>query len=253
MQIPRLSKAKLHHVGGSPNHPVVLFLHGFGADSLSWSFVAPAFCGTHSVWSVDLPGHGTAGSDVASGDVAVLARAVLDCLDENTSRPFAIVGHSLGGAIALELDRILEHAPRHLILLAPAGLGAPPNPAFLARFCALQTEQDALNVLRDMVQIQRLITPQMAGYVLRSLQMPGRRDALICVADRLVDHRYSGALDPERVTCAWGEHDKIIPIGEIDPAHKVAGFHQLTGIGHLPQAEAVQKLIRLMNGVLAHG
>ncbi|MEU6714601.1 alpha/beta hydrolase [Nonomuraea sp. NPDC046802] len=84
------------HGGEGP--PVVL-LHGLGGTLDAWREVAPALTGAHRVVSMDLRGHGLSGDgpwgwDTALGDI----EAVVDHLGLDAP---AIVGHSLGGMLAL--------------------------------------------------------------------------------------------------------------------------------------------------------
>ena len=96
--------AKLIRAGGKDDAPPILFIHGYGADHLTWAFLAPAFTASHCVWTLDLPGHGDAGNNVADGSVETLAQSVWQAVEGKISKPVTLVGHSLGGAIALDLQ-----------------------------------------------------------------------------------------------------------------------------------------------------
>jgi pimeloyl-ACP methyl ester carboxylesterase len=82
--------------------PVVAFLHGAGCDHTVWQLPARWFAWHgHSVLAVDLPGHGRSeGPPLAS--IADMARWVGALLDAAGVKHAAVVGHSMGAAIALE-------------------------------------------------------------------------------------------------------------------------------------------------------
>ncbi len=82
--------------------PVVL-LHGFGAAAIGWLPVAAALSKTYDVLAPDLPGHG--GAEEISGipSLSEMARHIEGVLEELGIASFHLVGHSLGGAVALTL------------------------------------------------------------------------------------------------------------------------------------------------------
>jgi pimeloyl-ACP methyl ester carboxylesterase len=89
--------------GGTERDPSLLFIHGAGGSGEIWEGQGPFFKGRHSIFRLDLPGHG--GSDSRGEDrihaYAEWARMSSEKLFEQ--RPFVLVGHSMGGAIVLEL------------------------------------------------------------------------------------------------------------------------------------------------------
>ena len=87
--------------------PPVTFLHGFALDGRMWSAQARALEATHRTIAVDLPGFGPQGS---AGAPRCPALAVLDVLDALGIARTHLVGHSLGGAVAIDLA--LAHPER---------------------------------------------------------------------------------------------------------------------------------------------
>ena len=77
-----------------------VYLHGFGADSLSWAGTMGALNQIEN-HAVDLPGHGSALDMLNDGSLADLAEGVLQGIAD--APPAWLVGHSLGGGIALWL------------------------------------------------------------------------------------------------------------------------------------------------------
>jgi pyruvate dehydrogenase E2 component (dihydrolipoamide acetyltransferase) len=239
---PAKVEAYLHRIGGAAGAPPVLFIHGFGADTLSWSFIAQSLVATHQVWAVDLPGHGSAPSEVGTGSVATLATAVQDKIKDEISGSPILIGHSLGGAVALDLRSRLGERPAKSIILAPAGLGSPPNMTFINQFPELQTVEEIEQQLRHMVEKKRLIARPMAQYVQASLQTKGRRSALRKIAGQLSNYVHPNLDQLAGVSCVWGTRDQIIPFDEPRISSLVETLHTLNDVGHLPQSEAVQKV-----------
>src|ERR1700752_1336507 len=82
--------------------PAMVFLHGAGMDHTVWQLPARSFAWHgHSVLAPDLPGHGRS-EGPALASVAEMAVWVAKLLDAAGVREAALVGHSMGAAIALE-------------------------------------------------------------------------------------------------------------------------------------------------------
>jgi len=108
-----------------------VLVHGVGASGEIWRQVAETLARDRRVSAADLPGFGA--SPPAGPGFAL--DAVADRLGEGlaaagVSSPFDLVGHSLGGAVALTLAHRHPTAVRRLVLVAPAGLA--PRPAAAA-------------------------------------------------------------------------------------------------------------------------
>jgi len=238
--------AKLIRAGGDDDAPPLVFIHGFGADHLTWAYMAPAFATSHCVWTLDLPGHGSAGNDVGDGSVETLAERVWQALDGRVSKPVTLVGHSLGGAIALELQQRFTADIARLILLAPSGLVPMQNSHLVSRLPQLRSVEAATEHLLDLVAVKRLITPPIVDYLLASLQFEERREALAIIADALIARTHIAKNVPGNTVLIWGENDLVFPPKLLDQDALGIELHLLSDIGHLLQAEAAQKVARLV-------
>lgn len=103
-----------------PSKPVVAFLHGAGCDHTVWQLPARWFAWHgHSVLAVDLPGHGgSEGPPLES--IGMLATWVGTLLDAARIGKAALIGHSMGAAIALEAAAALGQRVTRLALLGTA-------------------------------------------------------------------------------------------------------------------------------------
>lgn len=108
------------HVQRMGNGPPVLLLHGTGASVHSWRGLMPLLAGHHDVIACDLPRHAfTTGHDAYAMSLPAMAREVARLMEALGVAPTAIIGHSAGAAIALQLA--LDHAYRGPIIgLSPA-------------------------------------------------------------------------------------------------------------------------------------
>ncbi|NAZ88616.1 alpha/beta fold hydrolase, partial [Kineococcus indalonis] len=146
--------------GGPPGAPVLLCLHGLGGSALNWGAVAPRLTGTHRVLAPDLAGHGGSPAAGGAGALEALTRQVAAHLRaarrEAAGAPVTLVGHSLGGVVALLAAAGSAAAPAapavdRLVLLCPP----VPRPvrgrvdaALLARLALLRAPGTAAAVRR---------------------------------------------------------------------------------------------------------
>lgn len=235
------SPAVLHDLGG--DGPPVVLIHGFGADRFGWAANAHALMPTRRVLAVDLPGHGAAGNDVGDGRPESLAAAVAPLLAG--LGPVPLIGHSLGGAVALHLAQSMGQGP--LILIAPATLTPFALPEFLTRFPVLEAEEEAATLLSHLFETPRAL-PAMVPHVLANLSNPARRAALARIASALP--QAPPAPLPAHATLIWGEADRILP-----PATSLGGIvaQIIPGTGHLPHVEKAGQVNRLIRAALDAG
>src|SRR5262249_56698776 len=108
---------------GEGDDETVVLVHGFGGDLLTWLFVAEPLARGRVVYAVDLPGHGGSSKDVGDGTVDAFAAALGAFLDALGIEHAHLVGHSLGGAIAVTYASGRPERVRSLVLGASVGFG----------------------------------------------------------------------------------------------------------------------------------
>jgi pimeloyl-ACP methyl ester carboxylesterase len=98
--------------------PPLLLLHGFGGAAWNFSAMARLLPGRRLLVP-DLPGHGGSAA-LPAPSLAAFADVVAGLLDE----PTAVLGHSMGGVVALRLAERHPELVRSLVLAAPAGISS---------------------------------------------------------------------------------------------------------------------------------
>ena len=159
-----------------------MLVHGFGADLNAWMFNQSALAERHRVVALDLPGHGGSVKQVGSGDAETFCSAVSDALAALGIERFHLVGHSMGGAIALVLAGQMPRRIASLTLLAPAGLGPEINGAFIDGFVKVQRRREAQELLAALVHDPSLISRAMVEETLRYKRLDGVPAALDTIA-----------------------------------------------------------------------
>lgn len=100
----------------------IVLLHGWGDAAKSLEALQESLSATHDVISLDLPGFGGTESPTQSWDLNDYAHFVGEFCDKLKLKPYAIVGHSNGGAIALRGLANRSLSAKRLVLLASAGI-----------------------------------------------------------------------------------------------------------------------------------
>ena len=239
---PQAASIAFQSLGGGG--PPALLIHGFGSDHLSWLANQPALDSVAAMFSLDLPGHGASGMDVGDGAVVTLAQRIAALLDRRGLRKLHLIGHSLGGGIALILAATRPDLVASLVLIAPAGLGSAIDATFLSAFPDLATPLEADILLRRLVVRSRLIGKPLIEIVLNQLKKPGSREALRLIAKQLpldadVLHAAASVLATAEVPrlVVWGEEDSINPLSRDRLAAFGGEILIAPGAAHLPHVE----------------
>ena len=245
LQTADVSGRKISYAGAGQDGDVILLVHGYGGDRNSWLFLQEPLAARYRVYALDLPGHGTSSKDVGADAVGVLADAVTGVLDALGAERAHLVGHSMGGAVALAVAARDPARIASLTLIAPSGFGPEINAGYLRGFADAQTRRELKPVIGQLFHDESLVTRQLVDDLLAYKRLDGVDGALHALADTLLDGdaqrgdsaaplaAISGAVP---VTVVWGRADRIIPAAQ---AESVAGAvrHLIDGAGHLPHME----------------
>jgi pimeloyl-ACP methyl ester carboxylesterase len=228
--------------------PAILLLHGFGADRLSWLANQQALSGAGRVYALDLPGHGET-PPIGEGALDALARATGEAIELSRLGPVHIVGHSLGGAVAIVLASMRPDLVRSLGLIAAAGLGRGVDAQFLTDFPKCGSVEEMEVLLRRLVTRPRLVSRQMAARVMGQLEVAGVRGGLAAIAAELA--RIDSIIEPSLEIVArsslprmsiWGAADAIIPLDRDRLRRFGADVLVLEDAAHLPHVESPRRV-----------
>jgi pimeloyl-ACP methyl ester carboxylesterase len=142
--------------------PAVLLIHGIGDRSDTWRDVIADLAADHTVIAPDLLGHGRSDKPRADYSVAGFANGMRDLLEVLSIDRATVIGHSLGGGIAMQLAYQYPERVERLVLVSPGGVGHHVHP------------------------VLRLVSGALAELALPLLRWPGARGLGHCLFDALV-------------------------------------------------------------------
>jgi len=237
----------------------ILLLHGLGANTYTWRFLAPRLATTHRVISVDLKGFGRSDKPADAGyGVVDQARLLKTLIARKGLTHLTIVGHSFGGGVALALTADLnrsrpetvarlvlidsiaypQRVPLFIELLRTPGLG---ELGVYATLPELEVYKGLLTAYADPSKI----TVEAVGAYARPLYQPGAREALIKTAQAIVPSnlpeliaRYRTIHQPAQLI--WCADDRVVPLAvgrRLARTLPRAQLAVLEGCGHVPQEE----------------
>jgi len=235
--------------------PAMLLLHGFGGDHSSWMFNQAPLAEGRRVIALDLPGHGGSGKDVGDGSVAALGDAVRSAMTALGLGRVHLVGHSLGGAVAMAVAAKEPAKIVSLTLIASAGLGPEIDGGFIAGFVAAERRKEMVAVAEALFADRKLVTRKLVEDMLRMKRIDGVTAAMQRIADRVFSAGRQASAgqrsDPTLpVLVIWGGKDRVIP-----PAHAKAApgarVELLPEAGHMVHAEAYAEVNRILGEFVA--
>lgn len=256
---------------GDPGLPTLLLIHGITSSSHTWDPVIPALSEHAHVIAPDLLGHG--GSDKPRADYSLggLASMVRDLLEHLGLDRVSIVGHSLGGGVAMQFAyQYYEHCDR-IVLVDSGGLGR--DVSWALRAATLPGAELVLPVIanhrvRDAgAAVARLLgrlpvrpRPSVSevarGYA--SLADSTARTAFVHTLRSVVDpsgQRVSATdkfylVEGRPTLIVWGALDTVIPVGHAYQAHELMPgstlevFEQSRHFPHMDEPERFARVIR---------
>lgn len=125
----------IFHYHNNPIHyqkqgsgPALVFLHGFLESSSMWNAIAPTFLNTHTVITIDLPGFGASKCVAEIHSMELMATLTSEILVKQKIEKATLIGHSMGGYVALAFAELFPNRIEKLILL-----NASPLPDSIGR------------------------------------------------------------------------------------------------------------------------
>jgi pimeloyl-ACP methyl ester carboxylesterase len=267
------SGALTYTVAGS-GEPLLL-IHGLGGTRGTWTSIMNSLATKYTVIAPDLPGHGD--SDTPAGDYSLGAHAtVMRDLLISLGHPSAtVIGHSLGGGIALQFAYQFPERTHRLVLISSGGLGPEltvmlraatlPGASAVVAGLARVPEPITRTALKALSVVPGFLARQdaepLAGGI-HGLREPRRRRGFIGTAHTVIDWRgqavsaveHLGLLVGMPIMVAWGNQDRTIP-----PHHHRSAALQLPdaetveipAAGHYPHETAAAALLPRLHAFLA--
>jgi pimeloyl-ACP methyl ester carboxylesterase len=210
----------IHYVEAGAGEPVVL-IHGLGASTFCFRHTLPALATRFHAIALDLPGYGYSTRDAPDHSVTAQAGYVLGFLDALGIEKAALIGHSLGGAIAQRIAVSHPERVSRLVLIGSATasitsrniwlarLSAPFMPALLSgifRIRAVRRRWLALNCY-DPSFITREV---LIGYGAPSRMRGHVRAFQRFLTDRATDAPVDLSRLRQPTLLIWGEADRVI-------------------------------------------
>lgn len=233
--------------------PAVVFIHGFAASLYSWRHqLAPVLEAGYRIVAFDNRGFGFAERPASGYTNADYARLVLALLDSLRIGDVVLVGHSMGGAIAVEVALTAPARVRGLALIDPAGYGAVAarvihRPVLRDLGVALVSRATVAACLRLLFADSRRVTREDVDQYYAPLATGAARASLRRVLDTFdfegLRGRIAGLEVPTLVL--WGQADLLIPFrAAADLARDLprAAFVLVRGAGHIPQEEQPEEV-----------
>jgi pimeloyl-ACP methyl ester carboxylesterase len=273
---PRLAYRTIHgyrrafRIAGSG--PALLLIHGIGDNSTTWEPVHARLARRFTVIAPDLLGHGMSDKPRADYSVAAYANGMRDLLSVLDIERATVVGHSLGGGVAMQFCYQFPQLVDRLILVGAGGVTKDVNIAM--RLASLPVASEAFALLRIPLVLPTLqLTGRVLGSVLGSTgvgrDMPNTLRILADLPEPTASSAFTRALravvdwrgqvvtmldrcyltESVPVQLIWGEQDPMIPVRHGRMAHAAMPGSRLEIFprsGHFPFHDDPDRFIEVL-------
>jgi len=248
----------IYRIAGSG--PPVVLIHGMLNSSSHWQAVALNLARDHTVLAPDLIGHGDSAAPRGDYSLGAHAASIRDLTAAIGIERATIVGHSLGGGVAMQFFYQFPQRVERLVLVSSGGLGHDVSP--LLRTAALPGMSALLSAIRPGVltalwesgrrlrerEVRAGIYLQAIARALRPLENAEARAAFLHTLRSVIDvhgQRVSATdrlylLESMPTMIVWGGRDNTIPIEHGRLAHEAmprSVFRTIPGAAHFPHLE----------------
>lgn len=251
--------------------PVLLLLHGLGCDHTTWSPVIRQLARRYTVIAPDLLGHGQSAKPRADYSVGGYANGMRDLLTVLGVDRVTVVGHSLGGGVAMQFAYQFPERTERLILVAPGGLG--PEVSALIRAVSLPGFGTVMGVL-TLPGLRHVVQAGMRGLahsglpatrdlgevadIYETFRDPQARAAIAHVVRAVVDAHGQIVTMVDRayltqempILVIWGSDDQVIPASHAETVAEVAPgavVEVLGNAGHFPHKDHPERFVKIVN------
>jgi pimeloyl-ACP methyl ester carboxylesterase len=249
----------IYRIAGSG--PPVVLIHGMLNSSSHWRSVALNHAGEHTVIAPDLIGHGDSAAPRGDYSLGAHAASIRDLLAAVGIDRVTLVGHSLGGGVAMQFFYQFPQRVERLALVSSGGLGHDVSPMLrtaalpgMSRLLSMTIHARLLGALQETGGGLRRrgydwgVHLQAITRALRPLQNAGAREAFLQTLRAVIDvhgQRVSATdrlylLESIPTMIVWGERDHTIPVSHGRRAHAgIPGsrFRTLANAAHFPHLD----------------
>jgi pimeloyl-ACP methyl ester carboxylesterase len=261
----------------SGSGPVVLFIHGILGSQRQWEHLIDSMDEDHRVVLPDLFGHGESAKPVGDYSLSAHAAAMRDLLDHLGIERVTLVGHSLGGGIAMQFFYLFPDRVERLVLVSSGGLGRELN--VLLRSATLPGAASVLSVIASAPVLSRVEALGRGaskvgwrpgadvGAIWRGFSSLGdgeSRRAFLATTRAVIDiggqtisahDHLEGAL-PIPTMIVWGSKDRMIPASHALSLEKKlpdCRVEMFEGAGHFPHLDDPERFVRMLREFIAAG
>jgi pimeloyl-ACP methyl ester carboxylesterase len=266
---------KVRYAAAGKRGPLLVLIHGIAGTSEQWEPVVPLLAERHTVIAPDLVGYGQSGAGNGDYSLGGYASGVRDLLVALGHVRATLVGHSLGGGVAMQFGYQFPEMLERLVLVSSGGLGRELN--VLLRSAALPGAEYVLPLLfsAGLPSAGTKIANLVARVGLRAgsdLEEIGRGFASLGDTDarRAFIHTVRGLIDPkgQRVDAGgrlylaadvptliiWGARDTLIPVEHAHAAHRRVADSRLEifeQAGHFPHLSEPRRFAEVLTRFIA--
>jgi pimeloyl-ACP methyl ester carboxylesterase len=255
--------------------PVVVLIHGITSASDTWRELLPFLSEGHTVIAPDLLGHGESAKPRGDYSLGAYAAGIRDLLLALGHERATVVGHSLGGGVAMQFAYQFPERCERLALISSGGLG--PEVHLMLRAASLPGSEIVLPLIASSGVLS---AGQAVGSLLVRLGLRPANDLAEIArgysslgdarSRRAFLHTLRGVIDPlgQRVSArdrlylagempsllVWGERDPVIPVEHARDAHAAmpgSRLEILRGSGHFPHLDAPRTVARALEALIA--
>ena len=256
--------------------PPLVLIHGITSSSQTWELIAPSLARNFTVLAPDLLGHGESAKPRGDYSMGAFASGVRDLMIALDIGPATIVGHSLGGGVAMQFAYQFPERTQRLALVSSGGLGRRvhsllrwatlPGAEIVIPLIAssrvlaagramgrvfdrvgLQLGTDTVEMARGHASLGDAETRAAFVHTLRaSLDPTGQRV-------RATDRLYLATQLP--LLIIWGRRDRIIPIAHGRFAHEQvpdSRFEVFDDAGHFPYLDEPLRFVEILEDWIEH-
>ncbi|SHO80869.1 Alpha/beta hydrolase fold [hydrothermal vent metagenome] len=244
---------------------IVLFLHGFGESRYTWRYIAKDLAKDYRLYSLDLKGFGD--SPKTEDELySVYDQAILvdEFIKKHKLKDITIVGHSLGGGVALVLALMSKKyniSIKRLILINTMAYSQPLpsmlnilNTPIIGRIgiSLIPNKTNAMEAYKFAFSDDSKIPKDGVEECARMLGMPNAKYAYIKTVEQLIPDDINSMIKMYKyitipTLIIWGEDDVSIDVYNAYRLNHILPNSQLKvfeNVGHIPQEEAPQKVIK---------